>query len=581
MIKRYLIIPVLIFFSLLPAIGQVKKQDSGLKREVTLYNPYKPTLPDSKKRSFLPEMNDTSTVRPTFRYDVKATPFSPEYTISPIKSAALLPDPLTRLYKSYVNLGIGNFLSPLAEVSITNERSKKRAIGFYGRHYSTNGNIWLDNGEKGFAGYMDNDVSLFGKKFFRKNVLGGSLDYTEKTRYAYGYSTLVTGYSPSKKDIRLPYNNIGAKASFSSLNLDSTEFSYDFHLSFDYFTSAKNMYQRTLAFSGVMSKEYNGFYVGGGIGFDHYGLPTILMRESKYIASVNPFVKKRSDDWSFKLGLELLLDKDKDAFTTLHVYPDIDFNLNLVPSYITFFAGLSGKLEKNEPLKVLSENPFIKPDGSLYKVPNTSHNLVISTGLKGNSGIGGNYMISASYSLINDMLFFTNSIIPDTTFSTNKGNYFSPMTDDVELFNIHAEMAGPINDKFSFTGSANYYNYTLTRFDYAWNKPDWDGSLGIKYNLRDKIIAGVEIMALGKRHLVVNGDLPVPVPTIKDPIVIDPRTMVGMPVHFNLNLSVEYRYSKILSFWAKLNNISYNHYYEWTYYPTQGFMFMLGFTYSL
>ena len=151
MIKRNLIITVLIIFTL-SASAQVKKQETGLKREVTLYNPYKPTLPESKKRSFLPDMNDTSKVRPDFHYDVRTTPFLPEYTISPIKAAALLPDPLPKLYKSYINFGIGNYLTPLAEISITNERSKKGAIGFYARHFSTNGNVELDNGKKAFAG---------------------------------------------------------------------------------------------------------------------------------------------------------------------------------------------------------------------------------------------------------------------------------------------------------------------------------------------------------------------------------------------------------------------------------------------
>ena len=32
----------------------------------------------------------------------------PDYTISPIKAAALLPDPLPKLYKSYINAGLGN-----------------------------------------------------------------------------------------------------------------------------------------------------------------------------------------------------------------------------------------------------------------------------------------------------------------------------------------------------------------------------------------------------------------------------------------------------------------------------------------
>ena len=138
MIKRNLIIPILIFSSLLTVNGQVKKQDTGLKREVTLYNPYKPTLPDSKKRSFLPDLNDTSKVRPSFRYDVKTTPFLPEYTISPIKAAALLPDPLPKLYKSYINLwtvsnnrtSIGSNFRPDISTFLSNRSSDLRSLHF-------------------------------------------------------------------------------------------------------------------------------------------------------------------------------------------------------------------------------------------------------------------------------------------------------------------------------------------------------------------------------------------------------------------------------------------------------------------
>ena len=93
------------------------------------------------------------------------------------------------------------------------------------------------------------------------------------------------------------------------------------------------------------------------------------------------------------------------------------------------------------------------------------------------------------------------------------------------------------------------------------------GRFGLKYNLRDKIIAGMEITVQGKRKMIVNGESlsSIPVP------LLNPAVIFEMPAHFNLNLSAEYRYSKILSFWTKLNNISNNRYYEWVYYPSQGF----------
>ena len=575
MIKRNLIIPAFILFCLLPVSAQVTKQETGLKREVTLYNPYKPSLPEVKKRSFLPDMNDTMKVRPEFRYDIRTKPFLPAYTISPIKAVALLPDPLPKLYKSYVNIGMGNYITPLAEISITNERSKKGTIGFYGRHFSTNGKVELQNSKKVFAGYMDNDASLFGRKFFRKNLFESSVDFAQKTRYAYGYNPAITDYSSARKDIKMNYNNIGAKASLSSFTLDSTNFSYDFDISYNFFYNTQNLFQHSAGINGMMAKSCKGFYIGSGISYNYYSPLDFISAGPKYIASISPFVKKSTEQWNVKLGFQALLDKNLTATPVFHIYPDFNFSFTVVPSYVSFFAGLSGKLEKNDPLKIISENPFLVRDGSLFTLPNTDYVLIVSSGLKGNNGIGGNYLVSASYSIINDMLFYSNIVIPYGMISPEVGNHFVPLHDDVELFNIHGEIGGLISDKISYNGSANWYKYTLSEHDFAWNKPAWDARLGVKYNLRDKIIIGAELTGKGKRKLYVMDLNILSSSTPATPHFFD------MPVHFNLNLSAEYRYSKILSFWAKFNNISYNRYYEWAYYPSQRFLCMLGFTYSL
>jgi len=576
MIKRNLIIIVFIILCLFPVAAQVKKQETGIKREVTLYNPYKPSLPETKKKSFLPDMKDTMKVKPDFRYDVRTKPFIPVYTISPIKAASLLPDPLPKLYKSFLNVGIGNYFTPLAEISITNERSKKGTFGFYGRHFSTNGKVMLDNNDKVFAGYMDNDASLFGRKFFRKSLFESSLDFTQKTRYAYGYAPSAGEYSPDKKDIRLGYLNFGGKVSLSSLTLDSTRFAYDFDMYYNYFYNAEDLFQHNFGINGIMAKSYKGFYIGSGMTIDYYKSADSISTDPDYIISVSPFMKKSTEQWNFKLGLQVLTDRS----WNLHVYPDLAFGFNIVPSYLSFFSSISGRLERNTPLKIISENPYLVsnqfsyvPNGSLFRLPDTDHKIIITAGLKGNTGLKGNYLVSASFSQISDMLFYSNLVSPATVTPTAHGNYFLPISDMVDLFNIHGEMSEAISEKVTINGVANYYSYN-TGIEYAWNKPNWDGKLGLKYNLRDKIIAGMELTAIGKRKLVVNGDLL----SAKAGYT---KEKVDMPAHFNLSLNAEYRYSKILSFWMKFDNITTKRYYEWAYYPSQKFLMMIGFTYSL
>ncbi len=571
MTKRILII-LLILSCLVPVRGQVKKEGSDLKREVTLYNPYKPSLADARKKSYLPEISDSASARPVFKYNVTSSPFSPTYQISPIKSASLLSDPLPKLYKSYIKAGLGNYNTPYGELSIANLRSKKGAIGFYAKHYSSNGNVKLVNNQRVPAGFMDNDATIFGKKFFRKSIFDISADFAQKNRFAYGYDT-ETPYDFIKKDVKLGYFDIGADASFSSLNLDSTSFSYRFGIHYDYFHYASDMTMNHTGFSGTMSKLYEGFYVGARLGFDHYKPSDSLYLKSKYIFSIAPFVSKNTRQWNFSIGAELMLERNLENSAKPHFYPNLSFGFSIVPEYLRFFAQLDGRLENNEPAKVFAENPFLVPDGSLFRVPNTSYPLILSAGLKGNSGIGGNYIASVSYSLVNNLLLYSNIVYPDTASRVERGNHFIVVPDDAEILNIHGEITGDLSTRLSFSSSLNLYKYTLSQNEFAWNKPNWDANLGLTYNLRNKIIASADMTLLGSRKLLVN----------KSPsgwMTLSPQ-VIDEPVHFNLGFTAEYRYTRILSFWFKVNNISYNRYYEWAFYPSQMFNFMLGFSYSL
>ena len=58
--------------------------------------------------------------------------------------------------------------------------------------------------------------------------------------------------------------------------------------------------------------------------------------------------------------------------------------------------------------------------------------------------------------------------------------------------------------------------------------------------------------------------------------VLTPKQLNGL---VDVNLEGEYRYSKMLSFFARVNNIANQRYYRWERYPTQRFNFMIGLTF--
>lgn len=572
MMKRRLIITgTLLAVYISYSSAQVQNQETSLKREVTLYNPYKPSVNEAQKKSFLPDMTDTVRIKQKFVYNVTAKPFMPEFTISPIKAASLLPDPLPKLYKGYIKLGMGNYFTPLAELSLTNERSKKGTVGLYARHLSGNGSVTLQNAKRVFSGFMDNDASLYGRKFFRKNYLGASASFLQRTRYAYGYDTSFFDYESDRKNTKSGYYNGAVNATFASIRNDSSELAYNFGMHYNYFHSGAGLFEHNAGINANLGGEFEGLYIGGSFGYDYYRADTTLTGNSEYIAWLSPYVAKRKDNYSFKIGLKAYIDSYMGESADFFAYPDINLSLGLVPEYIWFFADLSGKLERNNPLKLAGENPYLLT-ASYYKQRDTDHSLIVTSGIRGNNGLGGNYQVSASYSMINDMVLYSNFYdkTPLGIVTTEPGNHFTVTADDAKLFNIHAAVNGMAGDKITFNLGGDWYRYTMTLSEHPWNKPEWDAKLGFRYNLRNKIIAGTEITASGKRWQQVIDNAPAGIPEILE-----------TPVHVNINFNAEYRYSKILSIWMKLDDISWSRYYEWAYYPEQRFLFMLGFSYSL
>lgn len=589
--KGYFAAATMALLTAITAMGQ--QTGDKIQREVRLYNPFRPTLSEATKKSYFPDMTDTATVSHAFTYSVNPEPFTPPYVISTIRPATILPDPLVRLYKSYLNLGIGNYFTPFGELSIATERSKTGMLAFYARHFSSNGTLKLENLEKVYAGYMDNEAVMYGKKFFRNSILSGSVGFSHLMRHAYGYDTLIA-WSPEKEDIRLAFMNAGADASFSSLRSDSGLLVYDFSAGYNMFRQSADLWQHTVSFDADAGKSIRAlgpskaarragvsdFYGRLRAAYDLSLFNAAITDRPRHIITINPSLSKRSNEWSFRLGAAAVTESryftgtmGDEYGTRFHVYPDIDFSLSVIPSFLVFNLGLEGGLEDNSAPEMVQINPFLVTDGSLFTLPYTDKQIVASAGFSGGSIPSTSYRITGSYSVFREMPFLSNNIWSDLVVNEGVGNHFIPVVSDGNLANVNGEVTTVITRTISATARADYYHYSLTGIDHPYNKPSWEGSVKVKYNLRDKILAGATLNAIGQRKALVTM-LPLAGPPVTT------RT-IDLPAHVSLNLTGEYRYTKILSFWVKMNNISFNRYYEWAFYPSQRFLFMAGFSYSL
>ena len=52
-------------------------------------------------------------------------------------------------------------------------------------------------------------------------------------------------------------------------------------------------------------------------------------------------------------------------------------------------------------------------------------------------------------------------------------------------------------------------------------------------------------------------------------------------MRYGLNMEVEYRHNKALSFFLKADNLLFQRYYYWQNYPSYRGLFLLGLTYTI
>ncbi|MDF1560840.1 MAG: hypothetical protein P1P83_11650 [Bacteroidales bacterium] len=541
-------------------------EDEAIRRSVTLYNPYKPTLQAAAKHTLLPSADDTSTVRVKFAYDFTPGSFVPEYEVSPIKSAVLSPDPLEELRKGYVSLGFGTYLSPFLEVSISNGRSAKGSVGLFTRSYASASRIELENDARVYGGFLDNQAILYGKKYFRRSRLDMDIDFRQMTRYAYGYDPDVIGYDPDKKDIRSLYYDATARARYFTMEPDSNDINWDATVSYNIFMRESDGMQHNPSLQVRGGTNMFGLYGGVDLNYDLYLFAKGVDSKARNLLALEPYITKGNDNWRFKFGLKANADLRENYDPLLggetklymHFYPDVSFTFRVIPQFLRFTAAVDGWLENNQARNTAYVNPWMMPGDTLFTLRSTDNQLRINAGISGNMNVTATYALGVSFTMFRDMLLFMNDTI-------GVGNYFLPVYDDGSLLKVHGEVKYPVGRQLTLSVAGNWYGYDMSGEEYAWHKPDWDGSLKAEYNLRNKIIASAAFSLTGVRHALVKA----------------PRDIVKLPGHPNLNLGAEYRYTPDISFWLRCNNISYNRYFEWNYYPSRNFMILGGFTYSL
>jgi len=556
-----------------------------LNRSLILVRPYEPSVTDAQKITTLPNLKDTFSVKPAFEYSIRSRRIDTRFDVSPIAPAKLQPLPQTKLHHGYIKVGVGTLPNALGEVAFNTVRNKDYAAGALLKLDGAGGNVKLENLEdKVFAGYNDASAKLFAQKFFHSAILYGELGASGQTAYNYGYDTKTVDDSGKPKifpefsrgDIRKRYIFSDANIGVRSSHFKTEKLNYDVQLGYK---SAHNrldtMYVPNPKHNEKGIEKYNENAInfkaqldnnmfGGNVNFDIYNRSNAFdSLRNNFAVDINPWFMLDNDSVRMQVGMRVAFYKEDDGNIKIKLFPKIEFQFTLLKDIFIPFVGIDGYLRPNTYRDLVTENPFITP-GLSVGITNTK--IQIYAGLKGTLTSKLSYYLRADFHIAEDEYFFVN----DTSFSRLQ-NHFTVITDELTTLSFKGELFFNPVESIDLGLKATYFNYQTSNKQlltkYAWHKPDYTIEFLAKYNLRNKIIANLDVMSIGKRYAKAFNNPDVEFYTLKSVVAF--------------NLGMEYRYTKSFSLFLKLNNINGARYERWNFYPSHRFNMMGGFTYSL
>lgn len=548
------------FFILILLLGYITAalaQQIGTVQNYTITSTFQPTIKDAIKLNDLPEIKDSVNKISNINYAINSTPLVSKHEVLPIDPAKMQNEPLQKLYRSLLKVGVGNYSTPYGEFWINSLRSRDMAYGAHIKHLSSSSQLK----EVGYSGFSDDEGELFSKKFYKKHTLTGEFNYKRNASHFYGYDTsenkLTKDYTKQRYQLFEPV------VTLQSHYTDSVKINHAIKLGYynmtDLYKVAENNIKLNTVFNTYVQKER--LYVKLDADYYNHKLPNDTIND--VIVKVNPYFEAHKDKWKADVGVAVVLDVMSNVGSgKFYFYPQIFAQYDVYQNIIIPYVGINGGLQKNSLRSLSNENPFIK---STINYRNTNTKFNVFGGLKGNLSSNLSYDAKASYSIIDSMHFF----VVDYKDATTLDNKFDVVYDNTSYFNASGQLKYQYKEKLHLLAKGNYNLYKPKNLTRPYHKPSFDLTLSGIYNLKSKIILKADIYVIGDQWALTQ--------VMENNVyTTQPKLLKSVG---DINLGAEYRYSKMLSFFVNFNNIANMRYYRWERYPSQRFNLMAGITF--
>lgn len=571
MIRNTIIVPVTALALLGP--GHVIAQQDKVTQagDYFIHGIYNPTIADAQKVDIRPVPFDTILPERTVVYEMLPVKANVPAKVDSISPANLnIQRSLPRLYNGFVKAGFGLYTTPLGELYYDQTRSRKNGYGIHVKHLSSNGGL----DDVGPSDYSVNTVEGFYKSFLPRHEVGGRAIYDRRRVSYYGYPSndsiqqVIDDSAPGVNDLKQIYNDIGFAAHVNSLYKDSTKLAHAVGMEVHQFSNLNKSRETNLRLTADLSSEFGAETYGGRLLIDNNAYRGELggglgdVRQNGTLLGLSPYVTTRGDKYEVKVGVGMYLDAL--GKTTFHFYPQAYLSYSLFDDILVPYVGVDGERVRNSFRSLSRENPWISGAPALV---NTSRMYDVYGGLRGSLGSNLGFDVRISKERRKGMPLFVN--LDNGIYGDQMGILY----DRVDILDISGSLHYHQEGGLEVTGRLDILTYEVQTTEEAWNLPPYRISLMGRYDIRDKLVLKAELLFLGKR--MARGEA-----VLDTNGVLIEHKVVDLDGFLDLYLGAEYRYTKRLSVFLDVSNLSASKYERWFRYPVQRGLVMGGATFK-
>lgn len=525
--------------------------------EVNIIGSFKPKISAADKMNFYPKIQNENIQLPILSYDFKSMIYESWFELEAVKPARIGKEQQALLMRNYVKAGYGNNNTPFIDFYAGSLQHKDYSFGLHLKHFSSDGNI-KDYAKSAFS---KNEVSIFGRRIFKKHQLSAITFYNRNVLHKYGFKPLeiISGginTDPEKQR----FQEAGLRISLKSNYLKKSKLYHAFGLNYTYYGDINKSMENRLKFTAnlnqqIKSNASNRLSIGLNLKVDYFNNSFENIDDENLFTYLNPFVRVDFDEYYVKIGLNTIFKTD--STTTNHLYPNIEAGIYIIPNVLNAKIGIRGDFDRNSFSSLSKINPYVNSNIALKDFNNI---FEVYGHIEGKLAEKLDLSLSLSQSTIENYPFF----VTDSSGLLN--NTFEVIYDEIDLLEANVSLSYEAKESVHLVFDFSYYNYTLTNELRAWHKPEFSISFAGQFLVNDHLWIKTKILANGKTFAK----------TYENELMI----IKELNPYVDLNLELEYLYTQHMSFFLSFNNILSSDYQKWNNYPNQKLTIIGGLSYA-